>query len=486
MARTDWTSKDTVRPEDMNQIGQEINDLESSVTVWLGVTEGTDTGYTVTSNKVSSLYESLRVSFRAHQTSGINPTLQINSLGAIPLKKPNGRAAKLDTDGVYTAVYSAASFILQGEGGEYGTAGAAQVRAPYTIGTENGIVTGTMQYINQQGISGTWENPSGGTGITAKVYGVLPEGYYDQATELDVYVQEPNLVSKNIAGGKSIFNVPGDPNVANTSDGNATASQILWNQIAYVKGQRIMGQMLNNTIDVLGNSSFRDAASFRAQTGTLFVAPFAGYYDTRVDAGGYGKLRISEPNLRPENIAAGKTMFGMNGTMGAVKNITRGQGIIGPGGVTLRINMTLDLNSVVLYFAASSIDGKPRSTKVRGKIDADGLYFDLSAAATQQVVVRYQLVEYANVKQIIRGDAIRETGTNAHIITLPSAVQMSRTFMNGSYNTDAPDDWQFGQVTPWVMPYLSYANQIQLMGSSVIKPNTVTKEWWSYQVVEFY
>lgn len=481
MAKTDWTSIDTVRPEDMNDIGEEINDLESSVTVWLGVTEGTGTKYTVTSSKVSSLFESLRVSFRVHQTSGADPTLQINGLGAVPLKKPNGRAAKLDADGVYTAVYSAASFILQGEGGEYGTAGASQVRAPYTIGTENGIVTGTMPTITKQGVSGTWENPMSGTTVNAKVYGVLPDGYYNQATELNVSIEEPNLVSQNIVSGKTIFDVPGDPYVVNTGDANlipddGTQSQLLcYPYTAYSKGVKVWGVAEDFRGDLI------PVTADNPNAGTRFTVspPQGGFVDHKT------KFEVFSPNLQPKNIRKGLTLLGVSGAMGAVKNVTRGQGIIGAGGLTLRINMSLDLNSVVLYFGASSIDTNPRSTKVKGKIDALGLYFELAVAATTHVVVRYELVEYDNVKQIIRGDTVRETGTAAHIVTLPSAVDFSRTLLIGSYNTDAPNDWEFGQVTPWIIPYLATNNQITLWGSSVIKPSTITKEWWAYQVVEF-
>lgn len=241
MAKTDWTSKDTVRPEDMNDIGEEINDLESSVTVWLGVTEGTGTKYTVTSSKVSSLFESLRVSFRVHQTSGADPTLQINGLGAVPLKKPNGRAAKLDADGVYTAVYSAASFILQGEGGEIGTAGPDQVLEGYTVPTESGLQPGRIPRVENVGIGGEWLNPDGGTDVDARAYGVLPQGLYNMATDLRVYISDPNLISKNIKSGSKIFNVPGDPNVVDTSNATATAAEIAAGKVAYVKGQKVTG-----------------------------------------------------------------------------------------------------------------------------------------------------------------------------------------------------------------------------------------------------
>jgi len=73
------------------------------------------------------------------------PYLNVNSLGAKPILKANGKAlASWQAGAVYTFIYDGSNFIVQGEGGEYGDATASDVLSGKTIGTENGIVTGTL------------------------------------------------------------------------------------------------------------------------------------------------------------------------------------------------------------------------------------------------------------------------------------------------------------------------------------------------------
>lgn len=72
-----------------------------------------------------------------------------------PSKKPKGNAATLALNGVYTVVYDGTAFQLQGEGGEYGTATAADVRKGTTIGTENGLIHGALS-LSPPGIDWTF------------------------------------------------------------------------------------------------------------------------------------------------------------------------------------------------------------------------------------------------------------------------------------------------------------------------------------------
>lgn len=121
-----------------------------------GTTSGIATAYTVTlSPAPTALVPGLKFSFRSHVASGDNPTLNPNALGAKPIKKPNGNAATLALNGVYTVVYDGTAFQLQGEGGEYGTATAADVRKGATIGTENGVMPGALS-LSPPGIDWTF------------------------------------------------------------------------------------------------------------------------------------------------------------------------------------------------------------------------------------------------------------------------------------------------------------------------------------------
>lgn len=353
MARTDWTTKDTVRPADMNQIGQEINDLGSSVTVWLGVTEGTDTEYTVTSGKVSSLFEGLRVSFKAHVASGANPTLQIDSLGAVPLNKPNGRAAKLDADGVYTAVYSAASFTLQGEGGEYGTATAEDVLAPKTIGTDEGLVTGTIPTKGEEFKAGTWSNPDGDPYVDTSLH--LDGGYYPPNTKVTAQIYAPTLTPENLKGGVEVLGVHGDPNVVDTYIDDyygATGEEIVSPKGAYVRGQYVRGQLkdFNNIIQFTSQAT--------GSPGSIQVRiPQIGKYTTN------SKLEVQDPSFVASNIKAGVTVFGMTGTYGGgfsgvynanwsdyTSSISSGSIIVSP-----------PRGAVILSFSSTIANGNPAS-----------------------------------------------------------------------------------------------------------------------------
>lgn len=60
MARTDWTSIDTVRPADMNQIGQEINDLQNAVSnINIPDASLTDKGIVQLSNATDGIRENV-------------------------------------------------------------------------------------------------------------------------------------------------------------------------------------------------------------------------------------------------------------------------------------------------------------------------------------------------------------------------------------------------------------------------------------------
>lgn len=115
---------------------------------------GTATGtnsLAVTLNPAPTAYvDGMAISFKnTNQNTGA-VSLNVNGLGAKAVVKANGNAlvsGNLKAGSIYTVRYNASTenFILQGEGGEYGTAGAQHVLKPYTIVTEDGIVTGAIQ-----------------------------------------------------------------------------------------------------------------------------------------------------------------------------------------------------------------------------------------------------------------------------------------------------------------------------------------------------
>ncbi|MBU5672276.1 hypothetical protein [Paenibacillus brevis] len=100
--------------------------------------------------------EGLAISFKNSVQNTGAVTINVNGMGAKAVLKSNGFAmtsGNLKANSIYTIRYNGTAFILQGEGGEYGTATVEHVLAPNTIGTENGIVAGTMP--NQGAITNT-------------------------------------------------------------------------------------------------------------------------------------------------------------------------------------------------------------------------------------------------------------------------------------------------------------------------------------------
>lgn len=111
---------------------------------WIGTATGTNT-LTATYEAITTLKNGLGVAFLNTTSSTLATTLNINGLGAIPILKANGNpVTNLKANGIYTLRYANGNFILQGEGGEYGTATASDVLAGKTIGTENGIIEGIV------------------------------------------------------------------------------------------------------------------------------------------------------------------------------------------------------------------------------------------------------------------------------------------------------------------------------------------------------
>lgn len=160
---------------------------------WIENVGGTANALTATVPDITSYKNGLAVSFPVNTNSTAATTLNINTLGAIPIKKANGTAVtNLKAGGVYTVRYSGTAFILQGESEvEVGK----QIITPSTVnkaitagvhdgtgyveGSPNLIPANIKKGANIFGVMGdasTYPVPSHGTTIVGGVYGLSQYG----------------------------------------------------------------------------------------------------------------------------------------------------------------------------------------------------------------------------------------------------------------------------------------------------------------------
>ena len=188
-----------------------------------GTTAGTGTAYTVTvSPGPASLVDGLGLAVKIHLQNTGSATININGLGARTIRKSNGNAlaaGNLRQNAIYTLRYNGTDFILQGEGGEYGNATSSEVLSGRTIGTESGLVIGTM--------------PDRGTPsiIPRATNQTLQAGRYLGGT-----VQgDADLIPVNIRNGVNIFGVNGVLNEEKKAQGSALGVPSVLNYDRYYK-----------------------------------------------------------------------------------------------------------------------------------------------------------------------------------------------------------------------------------------------------------
>lgn len=160
---------------------------------------GTNT-YTVSIPGISSLAEGLSIKVKFTNANTGAATLNVNSLGAKSIVKSNGNvlsSGNIKAGQICHLVYTGSNFQLLGEGGEYGTAQAGDVLSGKTIGTESGIITGTMP--NRGTINNTITTQNGQIAV--------PQGYHNGSGV--VKAQFANLVAENVKSGINIGGVVG-------------------------------------------------------------------------------------------------------------------------------------------------------------------------------------------------------------------------------------------------------------------------------------
>ncbi len=265
------------------------------------VASGSANSYTVTLNPAPTSYvNGMAVSVAINVDSTGTSTLNVNSLGAIPIKKANGNdATNLKQNGVYTFRFydngTNASFILQGEGGE-GTAQPGEVLNGETFTNDDGVYTGTMT--NQ----GTYNITPGTTNQA------IPQGYHDGQ---GIVAGDSDLVAANIRNGTSVFGVAGKNTVVDTEEGSNVINpeDVLNGQVGYINGSRVVGTMTNRG-GVADQASTQRAKGFE---GFIVLSPNVNAYQTTNSS-----FRLDEAAFVSSNIRAGVTLFGLSGDSSVV------------------------------------------------------------------------------------------------------------------------------------------------------------------------
>jgi hypothetical protein len=142
----------------------------------------------------------------------------------------------------------------------------------------------------QADITGTMAN-NGAVVITPTTTDqAIAAGYHNG---LGLVSGDANLISGNIKSGVTLFGVAGDPNVVNTSSGDATAADIRSGKKAWVGGNLVTGAVAEGS-NVSG-----------ANGATVFSIP-DGFYSGKT-------CTANDSNLVASKIISGVTIFGVTG-----------------------------------------------------------------------------------------------------------------------------------------------------------------------------
>ncbi|QDX93649.1 hypothetical protein EEL30_15890 [Brevibacillus laterosporus] len=127
------------------------------------------------------------------------------------------------------------------------------------------------------------------------------------------------LASPTDTGPQLAAKITQIPSGTNTSDATATASDILSGKTAYVKGVKVTGNIVNR------------GSGETITPGTSAITRQAGYYSGNITVAG-------DSNLTPSNIAKGKSIFNVVGTLDVGKKWATGRQrpseSLGPNGST--------------------------------------------------------------------------------------------------------------------------------------------------------
>ena len=242
-------------------------DMLPQVIPHLGTTTNSGNNYSITTTE--SITTNKKFTVKINATSTGTATLNISSIGSAKgIKKAGGLDATLKI-GVYTFFYDGSNFQILGEGGDYGTATVDKVLTGFTIGTDAGIVPGTLALTGNMVAS---DLLSGKTGYSnnplSKITGTLvPFNFVAGNNILFSWTTASSLTSTTPVKTKSAtVNVPGTYRInfqIKNQNGAISYGRIYKNGVAYgTQRATASGSYVSYTEDLAFNAGDEIAIYF--------------------------------------------------------------------------------------------------------------------------------------------------------------------------------------------------------------------------------
>lgn len=275
------------------------------------VTAGTGAAYTVNLTPApASLPEGFGITIVPNLVNTAGATLNVNGLGAIPLKDQKGiayAAGKLLAGKPYMFRKVGTDFLADSAGGS-GNAVAGDIRAGKTAATDAGDVTGTLAV------------QTGGTVTPGPNAQIKAAGIYDA----DITVAGVSVPAANVLTGTTIAGTAGT--MPNNGAVNRTPSNVAQSIPAgYTSGGTVAAVSVSAGALLVGNTVAGTAGTMPNRTAEsthmpssnytvwendrVFLQPPNGYYD------GGSWVTAPVPSLNGGNIRSGVNVLGIVGSM---------------------------------------------------------------------------------------------------------------------------------------------------------------------------
>ena len=241
-------------------------------------------------------------------------------------------------------------------------------------GATSGQVLSTVAFFNTD--TDNWGPQSGSveTRTLSDSSTTVEVGYYEQTDLSDV---DSDLATGNIKQGVTVFGVDGDPDVADTSSGNAVEGEIMSGKVAWVDGSEVTGNV------PAGSSQDGD-------NGELEIDIPDGLY-----SGSDKTATAQDGDLLAGNIKDGVDIFGTEGTFPSDGNTLVGEvktgrtfytssGTIKTGSGTRTLSAANDTVNAGFYeeTTLSGVDSDLATGNIRQGVDIFGIPGDPNVADT--------------------------------------------------------------------------------------------------------